>query len=675
MNKNQDYSVLYQKYRPTKFSEVIGQEQFVKMLMNAIKNKQIANAYIFSGTYGIGKTTLARIFAKAVNCLNSKNGDACNECKNCLNIINNQSLDIIEIDAASNNGVENVRNIIENANYLPSSLNYKIYIIDEAHMITTGGWNAFLKTLENKKENVIFIFATTEINKIPKTILSRCQIYNLNSLSINDLMQLLNNVSKKEKIKIAEDAKLVLCELANNSARDLLSLLEQLIQINKNITLKLIEETFLLSNKETLFDLLDLILNLKEKESLLIIKNLTMKGLSIYNLSNSLLDLSVELYSYILFQDKETIKPSNYLLFKDKDFSNKKNILKNLISLLQPLIMQLKNTNNQLLMFESSLIKFFNENTNLFLIKNDVDEETINNNKNIKSSRIKQDKEIIINNLQIIKEDKISNITNKEIIEEKPSLINPVKDSYLDSFVINESNTKNKIKSSNNDDDFIKEATKRIEALDESWLVQEIPDISLISETEDVTNKLINKKEEKKDNSLSVKKNIENNHSLENELLNLHISNEMFYSFATHDMNTLQNKELVKKYNYEISNLKENESNSFSFLKEGLKLITKIALVNNKFMIGLADNMFNVNKFNDFSNQQEFLKELFQILNKEFYIRAFTKSQIVQLSKNNSYKFDINQYNDFINNLHELVKDNNDDDIESWTNSMLFKEK
>ncbi|MBO6022910.1 hypothetical protein J6P51_02860 [bacterium] len=314
----------------------------------------------------------------------------------------------------------------------------------------------------------MFIFATTEINKIPKTILSRCQIYNLNSLSINDLIKLLNDVIKKEKIKIAEDAKLVLCELANNSARDLLSLLEQLIQINKNITLKLIEETFLLSNKEVLFDLLDLILNLKEKESLLIIKNLTMKGLSIYNLSNSLLDLSVELYSYILFQDKETIKPSNYLLFQNKDFLNKKNILKNLISLLQPLIMQLKNSNNPLLIFESSLIKFFNENTNLFLIKNEIDEEVINNNKNIKSSKIKQDKEIIINNQQIIKEDKTSTITNKEIIEEKPSLINPVKDSYLDSFIINESNTKNKIKSSDNDEDFIKEATKRIEALDES---------------------------------------------------------------------------------------------------------------------------------------------------------------------------------------------------------------
>ena len=357
MNKNQDYSVLYQKYRPSKFADVIGQEQFVKMLINSIKNKQLANAYIFSGSYGIGKTTLARIFAKAVNCLDSKDGDACNKCKNCISINQNESLDIIEIDAASNNGVENVRNIIENANYLPSSLNYKIYIIDEAHMITTGGWNAFLKTLENKKQNVIFIFATTEINKIPKTILSRCQIYNLNSLSINNLMQLLNTVCTKEKIKIAEDAKLVLCELANNSARNLLSLLEQLIQIKKDITLTLIEQTFLLSNKQALFDLLVSILNLNEKESLLKINILTMKGLSIYNLCESLLDLSVQLYTYLLFKQQEVIKPSNYLLFKEHDdLSNKKDNLKNLIVLLQPLILQLKQSNNQLLMFTSLLI-------------------------------------------------------------------------------------------------------------------------------------------------------------------------------------------------------------------------------------------------------------------------------------------------------------------------------
>ena len=139
MDMNNSYSVLYQKYRPTLFKQVIGQTQVVNVLENAIKSKQLANAYIFSGLHGIGKTTLARIFAKAVNCLNNKEGDACNECDHCVLINDKKAIDIVEIDAASNNGVENVRNIIENANYLPSVLSYKIYIIDEAHMISTAG--------------------------------------------------------------------------------------------------------------------------------------------------------------------------------------------------------------------------------------------------------------------------------------------------------------------------------------------------------------------------------------------------------------------------------------------------------------------------------------------------------------------------------------------------------
>lgn len=139
MDKNNSYSVLYQKYRPTLFKQVIGQTQVVKVLENAITTKKLANAYIFSGLHGIGKTTLARIFAKAVNCLQNQNGDACDQCDHCLLINDKKAIDIVEIDAASNNGVENVRNIIENANYLPSVLSYKIYIIDEAHMISTAG--------------------------------------------------------------------------------------------------------------------------------------------------------------------------------------------------------------------------------------------------------------------------------------------------------------------------------------------------------------------------------------------------------------------------------------------------------------------------------------------------------------------------------------------------------
>ena len=677
MNKNQDYSVLYQKYRPSKFADVIGQEQFVKMLINSIKNKQLANAYIFSGSYGIGKTTLARIFAKAVNCLDSKDGDACNKCKNCISINQNESLDIIEIDAASNNGVENVRNIIENANYLPSSLNYKIYIIDEAHMITTGGWNAFLKTLENKKQNVIFIFATTEINKIPKTILSRCQIYNLNSLSINNLMQLLNTVCTKEKIKIAEDAKLVLCELANNSARNLLSLLEQLIQIKKDVTLTLIEQTFLLSNKQALFDLLVSILNLNEKESLLKINNLTMKGLSIYNLCESLLDLSVQLYTYLLFKQQEVIKPSNYLLFKEHDYlSNKKDNLKNLIVLLQPLILQLKQSNNQLLMFTSLLIKFFNENKDLTKTENSKQTEEDNflfkNKKIIKEEPISIDSinmnKNFIENEDIAKNNDSNNLKSEKITNSNEQVNDLISDAYLDSFVINEVNTKNKIKTSKKQNDFINNSIKKISELDESWVVEQIPDINSISQTEDVTSTLINN--QKKETTVS-------NNVLDNkqeQLLNLEISNEMFYAFATHELNTSQNKELVKKYNIEIEDLKNNQTSSFSFLQEALKLIAKIALVNDHFMIAMADNTFNVNKFNEFSIKQEFLKQLYTAFNKEFYIKAFTKSQIIALSKNNFFEFDIKKYNNFINELHELVKDD-ENDIESWTNLMLFKEK
>ena len=676
MIKSQDYSVLYQKYRPTKFADVIGQEQFVKMLMNSIKNKQLANAYIFSGSYGIGKTTLARIFAKAVNCLDSKDGDACNKCKNCISINENETLDIIEIDAASNNGVENVRNIIENANYLPSSLNYKIYIIDEAHMITTGGWNAFLKTLENKKQNVIFIFATTEINKIPKTILSRCQIYNLNSLSISNLMQLLNNVCNKEIIKISEDAKLVLCELANNSARNLLSLLEQLIQISKDITLTLIEQTFLLSNKQSLFDLLISILNHDEKNSLLKINNLTMKGLSIYNLCESLLDLSIQLYTYLLFKEQEVIKPSNYLLFKKHDLSNKKDSLKDLIVLLQPLILQLKQSNNQLLIFSSLLIKFFNENKALNRIENRKETEKnkslFSNKKTIEENlslidSINENKDF--NNNKEIIENNDNNSSNEQIINNDEQTFNPVSDAYLDSFVINELNTKNKIKTSKKEEIFINNAIKRISELDESWVVEQIPDINLISQTEDVTDKLISKKEKKE---TKVSNNVI--YDKQEQLLNLKISDEIFYTFATHDLNTNQNKELVKKYNTEIDDLKNNQTNSYSFLKEALKLITRIGLVNDHFIIAIADNVFNVNKFNEFSIKQEFLKELFTAFNKEFYIKAFTKSQIAILAKNNSFKFDIKKYNNFINELHELVKDD-DNDIESWTNLMLFKEK
>ena len=173
----------YRKYRPNNFNTVIGQKFIIDSLKNQVKNQNFYHAYIFSGTRGSGKTTLARIMSKAINCLNPEDGECCNQCQNCLNIINSNPLDILEIDAASNSGVEEIRKLIETINYLPSSLKKKVYIIDEAHMLSNSAWNALLKTIEDPPNYITFIFATTEVNKIPMTIMSRCQRFDFQKIN------------------------------------------------------------------------------------------------------------------------------------------------------------------------------------------------------------------------------------------------------------------------------------------------------------------------------------------------------------------------------------------------------------------------------------------------------------------------------------------------------------
>lgn len=192
-----DYQVLYRKYRPKNFDEIIGQNHVTTILKNSIINDKLAHTYIFTGPRGTGKTSSARIFAKTLNCKNLKDGICCDECENCLNF--SSSPDIIELDAASNNGVENIREIIDNVNVAPTYNKYKIYIIDEAHMLSTSAWNAFLKTLEEPPESVIFILATTEIKKVPITVLSRCQRFDFKRIDSEEIKMNLVNICKKEK--------------------------------------------------------------------------------------------------------------------------------------------------------------------------------------------------------------------------------------------------------------------------------------------------------------------------------------------------------------------------------------------------------------------------------------------------------------------------------------------
>ena len=232
------YMALYRKWRPMTFDEVVEQSPVVTVLKNAVISGRIAHAYLFCGTRGTGKTTMAKIFARAVNCLNPQNGSPCNECDVCRNILNQQILDVSEIDAASNNGVDNIRAIIEETAYAASIAKFKVFIIDEVHMLSTGAFNALLKTLEEPPENVIFILATTEPNKLPVTILSRCQRYDFKRISQEGIIGRLEKICKEQELSYELPALAFLAQKSDGAMRDAISLLDQtLASCSDNLTL------------------------------------------------------------------------------------------------------------------------------------------------------------------------------------------------------------------------------------------------------------------------------------------------------------------------------------------------------------------------------------------------------------------------------------------------------
>lgn len=399
------YLALYRKYRPTNFNEVVGQDKVITVIKNEIINNRISHAYLFSGPRGTGKTTTAKIIAKLVNCTNPVNGECCNKCDNCLNFKN--SSDIVEIDAASNNGVDEIRELRDKVNLVPTNSKYKIYIIDEVHMLTTQAFNALLKTLEEPPAHVIFILATTEPHKIPLTVASRCQKFQFSKISNDEIVHRLSDIIKEENIKLDNEILFEIARLSDGGLRDAINMLDQLLAYkSENITLM---DVYNINSCVSYIDIYNFINNMMKNNAIEIVNFIEKIDSEGKNISKFIEELIVFLKDILLYKSANINSEIEDKNTKIKELSDvlSENAIYNMIYSYNDTLNNIKLSSNSIILFIVSTFKIINDN---FIRKNNTID---NNNESISTKNIEK----VVDN--VVNEEKKIEVVDKEKLKEE----------------------------------------------------------------------------------------------------------------------------------------------------------------------------------------------------------------------------------------------------------------
>lgn len=498
---------LYREYRPQKFSDVLGQDRVVNVLKNQVKSGQISHAYLFAGERGCGKTTCAKIFAKAINCLNPIDSSPCGECENCKSIEEESTMDVVEMDAASNRRIDDIRNLKETVVYPPNNLKYKVYIIDEAHMITREAFNALLKIMEEPPSHLVFILATTEIEKIPKTILSRVQKFEFNKIGREDIIKQIDIILSDRNITIEQEAKELIVKKAKGAMRDALSILDQVLSIDKNnFTLKDVENILGLVDFESLDKLIANIISYNQKDSLDLLFDLRNNNKDDKDILDGLVGYFRDIMIYKTSQNQKYIENLDYLdLIKEKIEKISSDRLVSYLEILNDYSNRMKISDNSALLMEMAILRLIN-------LKDEAN---------------------ILSRLKKLEENNSSNSID---------IINKLVDKKFENINLN-----NFIKNSNPSLDYEKKEEKNIEKFDENEKIFE-------EKNKDIENKEVdNKIEENFENKHSDNEDIESEKTFENISLEKEEENIFLNEFTSSCSPILKVWIRDEGFNYDIN--------------------------------------------------------------------------------------------------------------------------